>query len=103
MEPMPACVTAPTLSVDLKAAGISAVVWATGYQLDFGWIGFDIFDAQGRPRHDRGISEVPGLCFLGLPWLSRRASPCSWGVWHDAAHLAAHLDGRMAALDAGAA
>ncbi|PLL13037.1 FAD-dependent oxidoreductase [Tabrizicola sp. TH137] len=97
MQPMPACVTEPVLSLDLKAAGISAVIWATGYQLDFGWIGFDIFDAQGRPRHQQGITEVPGLCFLGLPWLTRRASPFIWGVWHDAAHLAAHLEARLAA------
>lgn len=97
MEAMPACVTDPMLSLDLKAAGISAVIWATGYQLDFGWIGFDIFDAQGRPRHEKGITEVPGLCFLGLPWLTRRASPFIWGVWHDAAHLAAHLAARQVA------
>ncbi|MCZ8333295.1 MAG: NAD(P)/FAD-dependent oxidoreductase [Rhodobacteraceae bacterium] len=94
IHPMPDCVRDPILSLDLKAAGISAVIWATGYQLDFGWIGFDIFDAQGRPQHRQGITEVPGLCFLGLPWLTRRASPFIWGVWHDAAHLAAHLEAR---------
>ena len=97
IHPMPDCVRDPILSLDLKAAGISAVIWATGYQLDFGWIGFDIFDAQGRPKHRQGITEVPGLCFLGLPWLTRRASPFIWGVWHDAAHLAAHLEARRVA------
>lgn len=93
-EPVPDCVTNPILSLDLKAAGVGAVIWATGYVLDFGWIGIDVFDDKGRPRHDKGISEVPGLYFLGLPWLSRRASPFIWGVWHDADHLAGHIAGR---------
>lgn len=93
-EPVPDCVTDPILSLDLKAAGVGAVIWATGYVLDFGWIGIDVFDDKGRPRHDKGISEVPGLYFLGLPWLSRRASPFIWGVWHDADHLAGHIAGR---------
>lgn len=93
-EPVPDCVTDPILSLDLKAAGVTSVIWATGYVLDFGWIGIDVFDDKGRPRHDKGISEVPGLYFLGLPWLSRRASPFIWGVWHDADHLAGHIAGR---------
>ncbi|WP_434620876.1 flavin-containing monooxygenase [Tabrizicola sp. M-4] len=92
-EPVPDCVTNPILSLDLKAAGVSAVIWATGYVLDFGWIEMDIFDGKGRPRHDKGVSEVPGLYFLGLPWLTRRASPFIWGVWHDADHLAGLIAG----------
>jgi putative flavoprotein involved in K+ transport len=95
-EPVPDCVTNPILSLDLKAAGVSAVIWATGYVLDFGWIEMDIFDEKGRPRHDKGVSEVPGLYFLGLPWLSRRASPFIWGVWHDADHLAGVIAGEGA-------
>ena len=51
----------------------------------------DAFDDKRRPVHDRGVSDVPGLYFLGLPWLSRRASPFIWGVWHDAEHLAADI------------
>ena len=94
IDPAPACVTDPVLSLDLKAAGISAVIWATGYVLDFGWMKIDIFDQKGRPRHDKGVSEVPGLYFIGLPWLSRRASPFIWGVWHDAQHLAEHIAAR---------
>lgn len=90
--PDPACVTDPILSLDLAAEGISAVVWATGYGLDYGWVQIPAaFDAQGRPAHDRGISPVEGLYFLGLPWLTRRASPFIWGAWHDAAHLAAAI------------
>lgn len=86
--PDPACVTDPILELDFAAAGIGSIVWATGYALDFDWLEVGNFDDKGRPEHHRGISPVPGLYFLGLAWLSRRASPFIWGVWHDAAHLA---------------
>lgn len=89
--PDPDCVTNPILSLDLKAEGITSIVWATGYALDYSWVKMDIFEPNGRPRHERGVSEVPGLYFLGLPWLSRRASPFIWGVWHDADYLAGQM------------
>ena len=89
--PDPACMTNPLLQLDLAKAGITAILWATGYALDFGWLKVDAFDARGRPEHERGVSSVPGLYFLGLPWLSRRASPFIWGVWHDADYLAEHI------------
>ncbi len=86
--PDPDCVTQPLGSVDLRAEGIAAIVWATGYDLDFGWIDIDVFDDRGRPRHQRGVTPVQGLYFVGLPWLSRRGSSFIWGVWHDARHIA---------------
>jgi putative flavoprotein involved in K+ transport len=82
------------LQLDLAAAGVTSIVWATGFALDFGWIKADAFDAKGRPEHERGVSKVPGLYFLGLAWLSRRASPFIWGVWHDAAYLAEQIAAR---------
>ena len=51
----------------------------------------DAFDTKGRPVHARGVSKTPGLYFLGLAWLSRRASAFIWGVWHDAEYLAGHI------------
>lgn len=93
IDAMPGCVTDPILSLDLKQEGIAAIIWATGYALDFGWIGIDVFDAAGRPVHERGVSKVPGLYFLGLPWLSRRASAFIWGVWRDAEYLAGQIAG----------
>ena len=81
-------------ALDLKAEGIRTIVWATGYALDYGWLGgLGGFDANGRPLHRRGVSPMPGLFFLGLPWLSCRASAFIWGVWHDAAFLADHIAG----------
>jgi putative flavoprotein involved in K+ transport len=79
------------LRLDLAAAKISAIVWATGYAFDFAWLQAGIFDQTGRPLHDRGVSPVPGLYYLGLPWLSRRASSFIWGVWRDADYVAAHI------------
>ncbi len=90
----PDCVTDPILKLNLAEAGITAIVWATGFAVDFGWLKADTFDARGIPLHERGVSKVPGLYFLGLPWLSRRASPFIWGVWHDAEYLAGHIAGR---------
>lgn len=98
--PDPACVTDPVPSLDLAAAGVTSVIWATGYVLDFGWMKIDVFDDKGRPRHERGVSVVPGLYFIGLPWLSRRASPFIWGVWHDAEYLAGQIAARSHALPA---
>jgi len=98
--PDPDCVTRPITALDLQAAGITSVVWATGYAFDYGWVDLDVFDADGAPRHERGVSDVPGLHFLGLPGLSRRASAFIWGVWHDASWLADHIAAREAAREA---
>jgi putative flavoprotein involved in K+ transport len=89
--PDPRCVTHPVLQLNLVTAGVTSIVWATGYALDFSWIKVDIFDETGRPVHQRGASDVSGLYFLGLSWLSRRASAFIWGVWHDAEYLAGHI------------
>ena len=89
----PPCVTHPILELDLHGSGIAAIVWATGYALDFGWLKVDVFE-RSAPVHRRGVTEVPGLYFLGLSWLSRRASSFIFGVDYDAAHLADHIAAR---------
>lgn len=81
----------PILNLNLAKAGVTSVIWATGYAVDFGWLHVDAFDAKGKPKHQRGISSEPGVYFLGLPWLSRRGSAFIWGVWHDAGHIADHI------------
>ena len=92
---MPDCALNPILSLDLKQAGVTSIIWSTGYALDFGWIKFDAFDDKGRPAHERGVStRAPGLYFLGLPWLSRRASAFIWGVWVDVEHVAGQIAAR---------
>jgi putative flavoprotein involved in K+ transport len=91
IDPDPPCVREPILELSLSRAGITSIVWATGYALDFDWLKVDAFDEKGRPRHQRGVSVVPGLYFLGLPWLSKRGSSFIYGVWHDAKYLADHI------------
>ncbi len=86
--PDPACLTTPIEALDLKEAGITTIIWATGFTVDYDWLDVDTFDEAGKPRHKRGISEEPGVYFLGLPWQSRRGSSFIWGVWHDAKFVA---------------
>jgi putative flavoprotein involved in K+ transport len=88
LGPEPDCVTHPLLKLDLAAAGVTSIIWATGFALDYGWLQVDAFDESGKPKHQRGVSAEPGVYFLGLPWLSRRGSSFIWGVWHDAKYLA---------------
>jgi len=86
--PDPECMTDPILELNLAEAGITSIIWATGYTVDYSWLKVDAFDEKGRPKHQRGVSSEPGIYFLGLPWQSRRGSSFIWGVWHDAKHLA---------------
>jgi len=86
--PDPACVTHPQLSLNLAEAGITSIIWATGYVADYSWLKVNAFNDQGRPQHHRGVCSEPGVYFLGLPWLSRRGSTFIWGVWHDAKFIA---------------
>jgi putative flavoprotein involved in K+ transport len=87
----PECVTHPLHDLDLAKAGVTSIVWATGYAVDFSWLNVNAFDEKGKPKHQRGVSKEPGIYFLGLPWLSRRGSAFIWGVWHDAKHIADHI------------
>ncbi|MGB4073431.1 flavin-containing monooxygenase [Pseudomonas sp.] len=89
--PDPECVSKPLAELDLAKAGVTSIIWATGYAVDFSWLQVDAFDAKGKPAHQRGVSREPGVYFLGLPWLSRRGSSFIWGVWHDAKHVAGHI------------
>jgi putative flavoprotein involved in K+ transport len=91
LGPDPDCVISPVRSLDLAEAGVTSVVWATGFTADYGWLNVDAFDENGKPKHQRGVSTEPGVYFLGLPWQSRRGSSFIWGVWHDAKYLADHI------------
>lgn len=96
-RPDPPYVTSPIRAIDLRAEGIGTVIWGTGYALDFGWIDLPVFDGQGQPRHRMGITDLPGLYFLGLTWQSRRNSAFFNGVGADAAHLAEDILARQQA------
>lgn len=70
---------------------LEAVIWATGYGPDFSWIEAPIFDADGYPKHYRGLTAAPGLAFLGLPWLNSRGSALMGGVAADARYVVEQL------------
>ncbi|WP_029048998.1 hypothetical protein [Cupriavidus sp. amp6] len=99
VEPAPdkPCVPARTMAhspalLDARAERVGSVIWATGYSFDFGWIELpEVFDVAGAPIHSRGITDMPGLYFLGLPWLHKRKSSFLAGVGEDAAHIAAAI------------
>ncbi|MBT0770144.1 NAD(P)-binding domain-containing protein [Kineosporia sp. J2-2] len=96
LGPDPASVTDPTLELDLAAAGVTTIVWATGFRTDYGWLEVPgAVDEAGKPVHRRGVSAEPGVYFVGLPWLSRRGSSFIWGCWHDAKHVAGHISTQL--------
>jgi putative flavoprotein involved in K+ transport len=74
-------------SVDLDEAGISTLIWATGYDLDYTWIDLPILDEYRFPRQRRGVSEVAGLYFVGLLWQHTQASATLFGPTLDAPYL----------------
>lgn len=70
---------------DGSAVRVKNIVWATGFRSDYSWIHVaGVLDVNGLPRHERGISAVPGLFFVGLPWQYRRGSALIGGVGEDA-------------------
>src|SRR5699024_7561613 len=91
--PDPESLKNPILELNLRDAGITSIVWATGFTQDYSWLDVDnALDAHDRPVHQRGVSPASGIYYLGLPWLSRRGSSFIWGVWHDAKYVADQID-----------
>jgi putative flavoprotein involved in K+ transport len=94
VELKPRVVNADDHTVRFQDGGeleVSAVIWATGYRPDYSWIKLPIFDQDGRVRHRRGISDVPGLYFLGLTWLHTRGSALIGWVKEDAEFIAERI------------
>ena len=83
--------TAPATRVDLRSAGISSVVWATGYRRRYPWLRVPVLDSGGEIRHAAGLTAAPGLVVVGQRWQTRRSSTFLDGVRHDAALVVDHL------------
>jgi putative flavoprotein involved in K+ transport len=71
---------------------VDGVIWATGYRADYSWIDLPIVDESGRLRHRRGVTDVPGLYFLGLTWQHTRGSALIGFIKDDAAFIAERID-----------
>jgi putative flavoprotein involved in K+ transport len=77
--------------LDLKTAGISTVIWANGYGFDFGLVKLPVLDDDGYPLQKRGVTDYPGLYFVGLPWLYKPKSGLLLGVGEDAQFIAEQI------------
>jgi putative flavoprotein involved in K+ transport len=85
------------LQLDLRSGEIRTIVWATGFQPDYGWLDVPVLDAKGRLQHDGGVLDSPGLYALGLPVLRRRKSTFIHGIEDDARDVIDHLARHLAA------
>lgn len=84
---------APVITeLDLEEAGIKTIIWATGYEFDFSWIDFPIFDEYGYPVQERGVTPQPGLYFLGLHWMHTIKSGLFLGIDEEAAYVAERME-----------
>jgi putative flavoprotein involved in K+ transport len=88
---------AARLQLDLGSGEIRAIVWATGFRPDYGWLDVPVVDAKGQLRHDGGLVGSPGLYALGLPVLRRRRSSFICGIEDDAREVIDHLTRYLAA------
>lgn len=81
----------PPTQLSLVDAGITSIIWATGYGVDFSWVECGNFQEDGSPVHQQGVTEVPGLYYLGLVFLHSLRSTLFWGVGEDARFVAEHI------------
>jgi len=66
---------------------VKNVIWCTGYEPGFSWVDLPVFNEDGRPEHDRGVSKVPGLYFVGLHFQYAMSSATLIGVGRDAEYV----------------
>lgn len=99
--PNPDSVEHPIAELDLAAANITSIIWATGFSVNYSWLDVkDALDEKGHPNHHRGESAADGIYFIGLPFLTSFGSSFLISVWHDA-DMVANLIERRARFDAG--
>lgn len=82
-------------SLSLTEAGVSAIIWCTGFKTDFSWIDLPVLDESGFPVHKRGVSSIPGIYFVGFPWLYKRKSGLICGVEEDAKYISKKIIDRL--------
>lgn len=89
---MPDAMKNPIHELDFEKDNITSIIWASGFGYDYHWLDFDIFADNGAPIHNKGVTSVPGIYFVGLPYLSGKGSSFIWGVWHDAKRIAEYIE-----------
>lgn len=77
--------------LDLHGSGITTIIWACGFSFDYSIVKLPVFDEHGYPKHRRGITEFPGLYYVGLLWLTKAKSSLLYGVGEDAEFVASDI------------
>jgi putative flavoprotein involved in K+ transport len=77
--------------LNLRSAGINTIIWAMGYRFDFSLVKLPVCDGDGYPLQKRGVTDFPGLYFVGLPWLYKYKSGHLSGVGEDAEYIASTI------------
>ena len=77
--------------IDLVAENITSIIWCIGFRPDYSWIDLDLFEINGYPKHDRGITLDPDVTFIGLPWLHTWGSGRFLDIAKDAEFVATHI------------
>jgi putative flavoprotein involved in K+ transport len=86
-DPEAKCVSA-LRQLNFKELNIQSVIWATGFTGDFRWVHLPVLDEGQKPVHQRGVSSVRGIYFVGFPWLNSRKSGILHGITEDAQYIA---------------
>ena len=86
--------------LDLAREGIGTVIWTSGYRPAFEWIEAPVLDEFGLPRTDHGVTDVPGLSFIGTPWLVDQGSANLVGIARDAERLVTSVADRTTTASA---
>ncbi len=89
--------SAPILELDLRSAGITSIIWATGFGNVYDWLKLPLLDERGEPLHERGVTQFPGIYFVGLRWLYKQKSGflSFGGPAEDAAYLVEQIAARQ--------
>ncbi|HBN5966327.1 TPA: MSMEG_0569 family flavin-dependent oxidoreductase [Acinetobacter baumannii] len=85
--------------IDLAAENITSIIWCIGFRPDYSWIDLDIFQSNGYPMHDRGITVDSDVCFIGLPWLNTWGSGRFMDVAKDAEYIVDHIKNNIHLLN----
>lgn len=85
--------------LDLAASGITSIIWCIGFRPDFTWLDAPVFNGKGAPVHQRGITQVAGIYFIGLPWLHTWGSGRFSGIAEDSLYLSEAIESALANTD----
>ena len=94
-DPQANCVSS-LRRLNLRDEKVGTIIWTTGFTADFSWIRLPVLDGNVRPVHQRGVSPVCGLYFIGFPWLNSRKSGIIYGIEEDAGYIADTISEQLA-------